>query len=315
MSFPKKGASMNHTNPTSASLSNDLPRKNQKSNPSHPVSTAKRKKFRVNWHQAAACAIEIELRDYTGLLQFFREYILGKNSYRIDILVVKKLSGHPVPKNIAHIFKTYNLFEVKGMHSSITISSYYKVIGYAGLLIDQTEACTALDISISFLTFHYPRRLMKHLRKERNLVVEKTAAGIYYISKETFDIQIVVINELLSDENLYLCCLSDRLQDIRLVNRLAEDYSKHSGQELYTNYLQQLTNANFISKGESQMLICEGLLNLYGTSSEEIIAKAKAESDEYYLPKINELTASVSELTSQVDHLKNLLRQNDISFE
>lgn len=306
---------MNHIDPISSSLSNGLQHKKPKSDPSHPVSATKRKKSRVNWHQAAACAIEIELRDYTDFLQFFREYILGKNSYRIDLLVIKKLSGQPIPKNIARIFKTYNLFEVKGLSSSVTVSSYYKTIGYAGILANQARFCTALDISISFLTFHCPRKLMKHLQKERNLVVEKTAAGIYHINKETFDIQIIVINELPSEENLYLCCLAERLQDIQLINRLAEDYSHHSEQQIYTDYLQQLTNANTNPRGETQMIICEGLLNLFDTSSEEIIAKTKAESDAYYLPKIDKLTASVSELTSQNNRLKNLLQQHNISLD
>ena len=69
-------------------------------------------------------------------------------------------------------------------------------------------------------------------------------------------------------------------------------------------------------------MICEGLLNLFGTSSEEIIAHAKQESDEYYLPKLNELSAAIEQLsssneqlTSQIGHLKNLLRQHNISFE
>lgn len=59
-------------------------------------------------------------------------------------------------------------------------------------------------------------------------------------------------------------------------------------------------------------MVCEGLFNLFGTSSEEIIARAKRESkmesDQYYLPKINELS-------SQVDYLKNLLKQNNIPFD
>ena len=63
------------------------------------------------------------------------------------------------------------------------------------------------------------------------------------------------------------------------------------------------------------MLICEGLFNLYGTSSEEIIAKAKTEADEYYLPKINELSASNDQLVSQIDYLKNLLKQHNIQFD
>lgn len=69
-------------------------------------------------------------------------------------------------------------------------------------------------------------------------------------------------------------------------------------------------------------MVCEGILNLCGTSSEEIIAKARKESDDYYLPKIDELTATNEQLTSlnrllssRIDHLQDLLRQNNISFE
>ena len=301
---------MIHTNATSPLSSNSLQHKEQSPDPLHAVSSTNRSKHRVDWHKAAACAIEIELRDYADLLQFFSEYLLGKNNYRIDFLVIKKLSEQPVPKNIARIFKKYNLFEFKGIHSSVTVRSYYKTIGYAGLFIDQTnetEPCTCLSVSISFLTFHYPVKLMKHLRKERNLTVEKSSAGIYYISKETFEIQIIVIQELPPEENLYLYCLADRLQDACLVNRLADDYNRHAGQQIYADYLQQLTNATTL-KGGSQMVVCEGLLNMFGTSSEEIIAKAKKESDEYYLPKHNELMA-------QNEYYKTLLKQNNISFD
>lgn len=278
----------------------------------HPNSSnASFHKHRTNWHEAAVCAIEIELRDYAELLQFFPEYVLDKNSYRIDFLVIKKLSEQPIPKNIAHIFKTCNLFEIKSIHSSVTVSSYYKAIGYAGIFIDQMnkeKPCTGLDVSISFLTFHYPRDLMKHLQKERHLTVEKSSPGIYYICKETFEIQIIVTRELPPEENLYLRCLTSQLTDIALLNRLADDYGRHSEQKIYINYLQQLISANANKKGESQMLVCEGLLNLFGTSSEELIAKGKKEADEYYLPKINELAA-------QIDYLKSLLKKNNISLD
>ncbi len=72
-------------------------------------------------------------------------------------------------------------------------------------------------------------------------------------------------------------------------------------------------------------MVCEGLLNLFGTSSAEIIANAKKE----YETQINELletnkqlsksnkqlSASNRQLSSHIDHLKELLRQNNISFE
>lgn len=282
-----------------------------------PLSSSKhntKPKHHVNWHEATSCAVQIELRDYADLLDFQPEFILGKNSYRIDLLVIKKLSNQSIPKNLAHIFETYNLFEIKGVHSSVTINSYYKTIGYAGLFIDQisdTTQYTPLDISITFLAFHYPRKLIRHLKEDRNLVVEKSFPGIYYINKETFKAQIIVISKLSPEEYLYLRCLTDKLSDISLINRLADDYAKHKDHDIYIKYLNQLTAANLKMKGESSM-VCEGLFNLFGTTSEEVIARAKKESkdelDAYYLPQLGELS-------SQIDYLKNLLTQNNIAFD
>ena len=83
---------------------------------------------RVNWHEAASCALQIELRNYSDFLEYITEYILGKNSYQIDMLVIKKLTNQVIPKNIARIFKTFNPFEIKGLGSSVSIDSYYKTI-------------------------------------------------------------------------------------------------------------------------------------------------------------------------------------------
>lgn len=281
-------------------------------------------KHRVNWHEAAFCAIQIELRNYADMLEFQNEYILGKNSYRIDFLVVKKPSAQPIPKNIARDFVFFNLFEIKGIHSSLTVNSYYKTIGYAGLLIDQasgTKQYSSLDIHLSFLSFSYPRKLMKHLQKERHLMVANSSPGIYDIYNETFKIQIIVTQRLPPEENLYLCCLTNHLTDAALIRRLSDDYARYKNQDIYTKYLHQLTTANIKTQGETNM-VCEGLFNLFGTSSEEIIAHAKEEADDYYLPKLNELTASNNQLTasnnqliSEIEYLKNLLVQNNISFK
>ncbi len=72
-------------------------------------------------------------------------------------------------------------------------------------------------------------------------------------------------------------------------------------------------------------MICEGVLNLFGTSSEEI----RRQDAEYYLPQIDELEADIEKLassneqltssnnllTKQVNQLKQLLIQNNIAFE
>ena len=260
------------------------------------------KRSRVNWHEAASCAFQIELRDYSDLLEYITEHILGKNSYRIDVLIIKKLTDKIIPKNIALIFKTFNLLEIKGIGSSVSIDSYYKTIGYAGLLIDQTgrlNQYSSLDVSLTLLSCHYPQKLIKHLRKERKLTVAKICPGVYHINKETFTTQIIVTKELPPEENLYLRCLTNKLQDAGLANQLADDYKQHQEQEIYIKYMHQITTANTKKKGESPM-VCEGILNLCGTSSEEIIERTRKEDVEYYQPKI--------------DYLKSLLIQHNIPF-
>ena len=275
------------------------------------------KKSRVNWHEATTCAFQIELMDYADILEYITEYVLGKNYHRIDLLIIKKLADVTIPKNIAIIFKTFNLLEIKGIGSSVSTDSYYKTIGYAGLLIDQTgksNQYSALDVSLTFLSLHYPRKLMKHLTMERKLTVAKVSPGVYRINKETFITQFIVTKELPPEENLYLRCLTDKLIDTSLANRLADDYKLHQDQELYIRYLHQITTANTNSKGESSM-VCEGLLNMFGTSSEEIIERAKKEADEYYLPKIEQLSLQNDDLSSQNIYLKSLLTQNGIPFD
>ena len=262
------------------------------------------KKHNTNWHEAAACAVEIDLQEYAHLLKFQSEYILGKNHYRIDLLIIRKLCAEVIPKNIAYIFKTYNLFEIKGIGSSINTDSYYKTIGYAGLLINQTgkrNQYTALDISLSFLSFHYPKSLMKHLQKERKIIVEKFSNGVYHIINETFFIQIIVTKELPPEENLYLYCLANNLNDTKLINRLINDYQYHQTQEIYIKYMNQLTNANSNSKGESPMF-------------EEMMERARMEAEAYYKThyaelfdtlnnKIEQLSSSNEELSSSNEQL------------
>ncbi len=141
-------------------------------------------KRNVNWHTAADCAIRIDLRDYSHMLEFMKEYRLGnKGYYRIDILVIKKLTDQPIPKNFTGIFRKFNLFEVKGLGSSLNTDGYFKTLGYACLLIEQTGGTgeyVDTDISLSFVCMHYPQKLIKYLTKKRSLSIEKHAPGVYY---------------------------------------------------------------------------------------------------------------------------------------
>lgn len=266
------------------------------------------KEYRVNWHEAAVCAMQIELKDYSRLLDFYPEHTLAKNSYRIDLLIIRKHLDIPISKNIARIFKDYNIFEIKGVGSSVTQSSYYKANAYAGLLIDSFKKEKQFDrqhISLSFISTSYPRKLFKYLTKNCNLVLEKFSSGIYYIHNDMYETQVLVTSELSPDENLYLHCMRQNITDSSLANRLANDYSKHSDQDIYTRYMNQITHANINPKGGSTM-VCEGILNLCGTSSREIEERAIKATKEADSVIINKLTEEIAYLKSRLALYENV---------
>ncbi|MDE5596764.1 MAG: hypothetical protein K2J04_02920, partial [Lachnospiraceae bacterium] len=144
--------------------------------------------------------------------------------------------------------------------------------------------------------------------------------GVYHIINETFCIQIIVTKELLPEENLYLHCLTNNLKDAKLFNRLVDDYQHHQTQDIYIKYMNQLTNANSNTKGESPMF-------------EEMMKRAKMEAEAYYtthyaelldtlndkverLSSSNEqLSSSNEQLSSKVDYLENLLKQHNIQYD
>ena len=59
--------------------------------------------MRVNWHLAAACAIEIDLRDYSDILSYQREAPLHDNTFRIDLLIIRKKSDEAIAKLLAKV--------------------------------------------------------------------------------------------------------------------------------------------------------------------------------------------------------------------
>ena len=107
--------------------------------------------------------------------------------------------------------------------------------------------------------------------------------------------QVLVINDLSPEDVLFLHCLSPKSSPI-LINNLTKDYELNKNNELYVDYMNQFFKSH--KKGEKPM-VCEGLLNYFGTSSEEIAEKTREQDRQFYLPQIEELIAQVKELTSK----------------
>lgn len=263
---------------------------------------------RINWHEAITCAIQIDLRDYSQILEYETEHFLSRNKNRIDFLIIKKHSNISISKHIASIFHTHNIFEIKGLHSTLTTNTYYKTNGHAGYYINsygRIPSLTRRDITLSFLSFQYPRKLFAHLTKECNKTIANPFPGVYHILNEMYPTQILVINELSPEDTLYLSCLNKNLQQTTYVNTLARESVLHKDTAIYTKYMNQFFN--FHTKGEPNM-VCEGVLRYFGTSSEEIAEKTREQDKQIYLPQIEKLT-------EEIQFLKQLLEENNISYQ
>lgn len=183
---------------------------------------------RTDWHKAIFCAVQIDLKDYAHLLEYEREVSLSANKNSIDFLVIKKLSEFQIPKHITSIFRTYNIFEVKGNGSTLTTKAYYKTIGHACYYIDNYKGSNPLDrrdITLTFPTFRFPRKLFKHLTKDCNKPIANPFPGVYYILNETYATQVLVINELSPEDVLFLRCLSPKTNPI-LIDKLTKNFEK-----------------------------------------------------------------------------------------
>ena len=73
----------------------------------------KDKSAKTYWHTAFRAAMRIELEDYKDYLEFTDEYQLTQDALRIDLLIVKKLSGIDINNDVGRIFKGHNLIILK----------------------------------------------------------------------------------------------------------------------------------------------------------------------------------------------------------
>lgn len=204
-------------------------------------------------------------------------------------------------------------YEAKGNGSTLTKDACYKTNGHAGYCITNYEGSNSLDrreVTLTFPTFRYPRKLFKHLTKECNKTIENPFPGVYYILNEMYATQVLVINELSPEDVLFLHCLSPKSSPI-LINNLTKDYEVNKNNELYIDYMNQFFKSH--KKGEKPM-VCEGLLNYFGTSSEELLEQGAERAKKFYQPQIEELIAKNKELTSVLEERTKLLIQNNIAY-
>lgn len=224
------------------------------------------------WHPAFYAGAQIELQDDADNLIFENEHQLGTKPKEIDVLIIKKQEERPVKKNIGKLFRKHNIIEYKSPSDYLNIDDFYKVYGYACFYksdVNQVNRIPIEEITISFVSYGYPRKLMKHLQKKHGFRISKIDAGIYYVIGDIIPIQIIVTRHLDPEKNLWLSSLTDHLTDIQVTQKLLEDFGKHKQNCLYRSAINMIMQANKTQFQEVKDMLCEALEELMKDELEE----------------------------------------------
>ena len=196
----------------------------------------------IPWHPAFVEALKMELSAYQEVLDFQPEYQLTSEPLRIDCVVIKKLKNVAIKKNIAAIFREWNLIEYKSPDDYVSVNDYYKVYGYA-YLYASFENVPIEKLTISFVESRYPKKLLGYLEQKRSYTVAENSPGIYTIRGDIIPIQVIDSRHLSADENIWLKSLNKRL-DIEAFRQISAEMERHYKHTRILAYLHSVTHAN-----------------------------------------------------------------------
>ena len=123
--------------------------------------------------------------------------------------------------------------------------------------------------------------------------------------------QVLVIKKLSPEDSMYLHCLYPKLNNPHLINNLTHDCDLNKDNKLYTSYMNQFFYSHM--KGE-RLMICEGLLNYFETSSEELLEQGAQRAQKIYQDQIEKLISENKQLASTLEERTKLLVQNNIAY-
>lgn len=259
------------------------------------------------WHPANYAGLQIEFEDEKEYLSFEDEHQLGTKPMAIDILIIKNTEGYKVKKNIGRIFKKYNIIEYKSPDDYLSIDDFYKVYGYTCFYKADTPTVNQIEVNeltITFISRKYPRKLLRHLELERGFKIQKIESGIYYIVGDAIPIQFIVANKLSQTENLWLKGLTNQLQNYELTAALTKDYYEHKQNTLYESVMDIIMRANKKQFEEANNM-CEAMKEFIWEHYGDEIMKEKQASFEDGERKVNTLIFKLSELGRIDDILKS----------
>ncbi len=227
----------------------------------------------LQWHQAFYAGIQIEFQSYAGKLVFENEHMLGTKPMQIDVLVVKKEPQTKIEKNIGRIFRMHNIIEYKSPDDYLSTNDFYKVYGYCCFYKSDTvieDQIKSDELTITFVCYHYPYTLIRHLEELRGYQAVRQEDGIYYIIGDIIPIQLIVVPELTDEKNLWLHSLTNKIRTSESVRQLVNEYEEHKQSRLYESVMQIIVQSNKTRFQEVDSM-CQALYDLFKDQLEQMV--------------------------------------------
>ena len=234
----------------------------------------------LQWHPAFVAGLLIEFEGEEEKLLFESEYQLGTKPKEIDVLIIKRDADEPIEKNIGRIFRKHNIVEYKSPEDYLSVDDFYKVYGYACFYKSDAKlenGIPADEITISFVCKGYPYKLVKHLRKKRDLEIVRFDRGIYYITGDIIAMQLIVTSRLSKKQNFWLSNLTNDIKEPERVQEVAAEYQKHRGNKLYRAVMNIIVQANMERFKEGKDM-CEAIIELFQDEYDRGIKAAREEA-------------------------------------
>ena len=194
--------------------------------------------------------------------------------------MVKKEKERRIRKNIGRIFRTHNVIEYKSPTDYLSVDDFYKVYGYACFYksdVANVDSISIEDLTITFVSTNYPRKLIRHLREVKKYQIHKSEKGIYYVYGDQIPIQILVASQLDPSENLWLRSLTNNLHERQMARKLIDEYQKHGKNVLYQSMMDVIVRANTQQFNREDKKMCEALRELMEEEFEAERGKARRE--------------------------------------
>lgn len=160
--------------------------------------------------------------------------------------------------------------------------------------------------------FHYPGKLLRHLKDVRGFQIREEDAGILRIIGTFVPIQILVTKELTKEENRWISSLSNRLEEGEQLANLLKEYETHKSDPLYRVAMDVIVRANWrkVKEVQSEMaVVCDALMELM---EDEL----KQEYDKGFMDGIKAFVRGSHKLrASQNDTIAQLIEQYSMEEE